>query len=124
VPRLIAEEAYDNSGPIEATAGSGPIGASLLASLRPHSEMILRLALSSQYCVDLTQLGCLLFVNLTHFLSLLGLGRTLNAGDVESSFSPFVIQIRFDLSGKLDGFIWLGRSFFQHSIPDVLPETS
>ncbi len=85
MPRLVAEKTHDSSGPIEATVGSGPVGASLLASLRPHSEPILRSALFPQNCVYLTQLGRLLFINFAHVLGLFFLRGPFDAGDVETS---------------------------------------
>ncbi len=103
MPRLVAKEA-DN--------GSGPVEASLLTSLRPYSETILRPALLPQNCVDFMQLGHLLFIHFTHVLGLLGLGRDLNAGDVEPTFSPLIVKDRFNLPGKLDRVVRLGQSFF------------
>ena len=102
MPRLIAEETHDSSGPVEATVGSGPVGASLLASLRPHSEPILRSALFPQNCVYLTQLGRLLFVHFAHVLGLFLFRRPFNAGDVEAFLSPSVVNDALDLPGCLD----------------------
>ncbi len=47
VPRLVAEETYDGSGPVEATVGSRLVGASLLTLLRPHTKTVLRLTFLS-----------------------------------------------------------------------------
>ena len=102
VPRLVAEETHDSSGPVEATIGSGPVGASLLASLRPHSESVLRSALFPQNCVYLTQLGRLLFIYFAHVLGLLVLGRSFNAGDVKTFLLPFIVDDALDLSSCLD----------------------
>ena len=102
VPRLVAEETHDSSGPVEATVGSGPVGASLLASLRPHSEPVLRSALFPQNCVYLTQLGRLLFINFAHVLGLFFFSRTLDAGDVEASLLSFIINDALDLPSCFD----------------------
>ncbi len=103
MPRLVENETDHGSGPVEEA---------LLASLRPYSETILRPALLPQDCVDFSQLGRLLFVHLAHVLGFLVLGRAFNTGDVGPSFSPFVVEDRLNLPGKLDGVLRLGRSFF------------
>ncbi len=102
MPRLVAEETHDSSGPVEATVGSVSIGASLLASLRLHSEPILRSTLFSQNCVYLTQLGPLLFIYFAHVLVLLVLRRPFDAGDVETFLLSFVVDDALDISGCLD----------------------
>ena len=102
MPRLVAEETHDSSGPVEATVGSGPVGASLLASLRPHSEPILRSALFPQNCVYLTQLGRLLFVHFAHVLGLFLLGGPFDAGDVEAFLLSFVVDDALDIPGCLN----------------------
>jgi hypothetical protein len=102
VPRLVAEETHDSSGPVEATGGSGPVGASLLASLRPHSEPILRAAFLPQNNVYLTQLGRLLFINFAHVLGLFFLRRPFNTGDVETFLFSFIVNDALDLPGCLD----------------------
>ncbi len=102
MPRLVAEETHDSSGPIEATVGSGPVEASLLASLRLHSEPILRSAFLSQNSVYLTQLGRLLFIDFTHVLGLFFLRRPFNTGDVETFFFTFIVNDTLDLPGCLD----------------------
>ena len=102
MPRLVAEETHDSSGPVEATVGSGPVGASLLASLRPHSEPILRSSLFPQNSVYFTQLGRLLFIYFAHVLGLLVLGRSFDAGDVKTFLLSFVIDDALDLPSCLD----------------------
>ncbi len=102
MPRLVAEETHDSSGPVEATVGSGPVGASLLASLRPHSEPILRSAFFSQNCVYLAQLGRLLFIYLAHVLGLLVLGRSFDAGDMKTFLLSFVVDDALDIPGCLN----------------------
>ena len=116
MPRLVAEETHDSSGPVEATVGSGPVGASLLASLRPHSEPILRSALFPQNCVYLTQLGRLLFIYFAHVLGLLVLGRSFDAGDVKTFLLLFVVDDALDLSSRLDQIIRNGRPVFKNSV--------
>jgi hypothetical protein len=91
VPRLVAEEAYNSSGPVEATVGSGP-----------HSEPVLRSAFLPQNSLYLTQLGRLLFINFAHVLGLFLFGRPFNAGDVETFLLSSIINDALDLPGCFD----------------------
>ncbi len=59
IPRFISEETCDSSSPVKAITCPGPIGASLQSSSRLHSKAILRSDYHYQYCINLTQLGCL-----------------------------------------------------------------
>ena len=102
VPRLVAEETHDSSGPVEATVGSGPVGASLLASMRPHSEPVLRSAFLSQNSIYLTQLGRLLFINFAHVLGLFLFRRPFNTGDVEASLLSFIVNDALNFPGCFD----------------------
>jgi hypothetical protein len=102
MPRLVAEETHDSSGPVEATVGSSPVGASLLASLGPHSESILRPAFLPHNCVNVAQLGRLLFVHFAHVFGLFLLGRPLNASDMKAFFFLPIINDALNLPGCLN----------------------
>ncbi len=88
--RLVAEEAYYGSSPVEA------------ASAWPswlYPKLILWASFSSQNSIDLAKLGCFIFVDLSYILGVVLCFGGCYVSDVVSSFSSSVADDAFYLPG-------------------------
>ncbi len=102
MPRLVAKEAEDGSGPIETILRSSPVGPSLRAALGPHLKPLLRLSFPPEDGIDGLQVGGLFIIDFTRICAILLLGP-INAGDVESLLRQalLVIEDALNFSGSL-----------------------
>ncbi len=86
VPRLVAKEADDGSGPVETISGSNPVGPFRPALLRSDPKSVLRTPFLPQDSIDSLQVGGLLLVDVdvahVRTISLIG---PVDAGDMKTS---------------------------------------
>jgi hypothetical protein len=125
MPRLVAKESNDGSGPVEAIPRSYPVRPSLQATPGLHSEPVLRPSSPPHDCIENLKVDSLILVDLTNISSVLNAICILNAGH-ENSFTIllFVIKDALNFSGGLHGLIPFCVPVLQHVIADLLLETA
>jgi hypothetical protein len=124
MPRLIAEETDDGSGPVEAILESYPVGPCLRASLRSHSDPVLRSSLSPHDCVESLKVGHFILVDLAHVGAVLELIFFLNAGYKDPLVLLLIIKDDLNFPSGLHGVLQLCGSVLQHVVADLLLETA
>ena len=110
VPRLVAKEADDGSGPVETISGPDPVGPFRPALLGPDPKSVLRTSLFPQDGINCLQVGGFIFVDIAHVRTV-SLISPVDAGDVKTSLrlALLVIQDAFDLPSCFDRFLRFGR---------------
>jgi hypothetical protein len=124
MPRFVAEETDDGSGPIEAILGFYPVGPCLRAFPRPHSETVLRSSSLSHDCIESLKVGRFVLIDLTHVGAVLELVFFLNAGYKDPLVLLLIIEDGLNFSCGLHGVLQLSGPVLQHAVEDLLLETT
>jgi len=118
VPWLVAEEAYDGPGPIEAVSESIPVGPFLLSSSWSKAKTVLRAPLAPKHRIDDVEVVSLFFVYFAHVEAILGLA-SFDGGDNHSPILPAIVDDTLDFPRRLDRVVRASGSFLQDPIANI-----